>query len=89
MCVLGLRFRVWGTAGLRSPPGEVLLTPFQIRKCGGSRVLCVGLRIAARRIEKDPGLSGPCYRLLCDYCSMWVRWVGFVAQVWVLVRGGG
>ena len=51
-------------------------------------MLCVGLEIAARRIEKDLGLSGPCYRMLCDCCSMWWRGVGFVSQVWVLVRGG-
>ena len=51
-------------------------------------MLCVGLEIAARRIEKDLGLSWPCYRMLCDCCSMWWRGVGFVSQVLVLVRGG-
>jgi hypothetical protein len=29
--------------------------------------------------EKDPGLSGSCYRMLCDCCSIWWRGVGFVA----------
>jgi hypothetical protein len=28
--------------------------------------------------EKDPGLCGPCYRTLCDCCSLWWRGVGFV-----------
>ena len=85
---LGLRLQVCGTTGLQSPPGRLCSLPFQIRECGGSCVLCVGLEIAERRIEKDPGLFGPCYEMLCDCCSMWWRGVGFVAQVWVLVRGG-
>ena len=29
--------------------------------------------------EKDLGLSGPCYRTLCDCCSLRWRGVGFVA----------
>jgi hypothetical protein len=38
--------------------------------------------------EKDPGLYGPCYRMLCDCCSMGWRGVGMVAHMKVLVREG-
>jgi len=53
---LGLRFRVRGTAGLRSAPGRFCALPFQLRKwVRGSGVLCVGLEIAARRIRDPAG----------------------------------
>jgi hypothetical protein len=47
-------------------------------------VCCVG-----NSGEKDPGLYGPCYRMLCDCRNMWWCGVGFVAQMQGLVRGGG
>ena len=53
--------------------------------CMGMWVVCLVVQRISCWVgnsgEKDPGLYGPCYRMLCDCCNMWWCGVGMVAQV--------